>query len=56
MTRKQALRAYRKLWESVTRYDGYQPFGYDNRTLAITCPGFFPARDRLRAAFLAAEC
>jgi len=48
MTRKQIARAYRKLWERITQGDGYQPFGYDAPTLAITHPGFFPARERLR--------
>jgi hypothetical protein len=48
MSRKQVERAYRKLWDRMTLDDGYQPFGYDEPTLRITHPGFFPARDRLR--------
>ena len=49
MTQAQAERAYRKLWRAITAGDGYQPFGYDTVTMRITHPGFFPARDRLRA-------
>lgn len=48
MTRKQVDRAYRRLWDRITRGDGYQPFGYDAPTLRMTHPGYFPARDRLR--------
>ena len=54
MTRKQIERWYVKLWDHITRGDGYQPFGYDMRTLDITHPGFRTARDRLRSLWLAA--
>ena len=47
MTKKQVERAYSKLWDKITEGDGYQPFGYDARTLRSTHPGFFEARDRL---------
>jgi hypothetical protein len=47
-TKKQIYRAYRKLWKSVTKYDGYQPWGYDEITMAIVYPGFIKARKRLR--------
>ena len=47
-SKAQIERWYRKLWDRITRGDGYQPFGYDTPTLRITHPGFFPARDRLR--------
>jgi len=33
------------LWERMTRGDGYQPFGYDRRTLLTTEPGFMRAID-----------
>ena len=48
----QLERLYRKLFESVTRYDGYQPFGYDWRTLWITRPGAWIA---LRAVLRATQ-
>ena len=51
MTNKQIIRAYRKLWESVTKLDGYQPWGYDMRTMAIVHPGFIKARKRLQNLF-----
>jgi len=50
-TKIQIYRAYRKLWDSITKYDGYQPWGYDERTLAITRPGFAVARKRLRTLY-----
>ena len=50
-TKKQVYRWYCQLWEHTTRYDGYQPFGYDERTLRITRPGFLAARDRLAEMF-----
>jgi hypothetical protein len=31
-------RLARKIWKYLRKYDGYQPFGYDWRTLAITHP------------------
>ena len=49
MTRKQIERAYRKLWQHMTDGDGYQPYGYDEHTLAITHPGLLPARTLLRS-------
>lgn len=47
MTKKQVERAYVKLWDKMTDGDGYQPFGYDLRTLKSRHPGFVEARDRL---------
>lgn len=55
MTRAQVERAYRQLWERITRGDGYQPFGYDRATMAMTHPGFFPAVARLRAEWRKAQ-
>ena len=51
MTQQQVMRAYRELWKRVTAGDGYQPFGHDERTMMITHPGFFVARDRLKREF-----
>jgi hypothetical protein len=55
MTKTQVYRWYRKLWDHITRGDGYQPFGYDERTMRIVHPGFFPARQRLRELWNAAN-
>ena len=55
MTKKQIERAYRKLHESVTRYDGYQPYGWDWPTMDIVHPGFRPAVRRLQEAHEKAE-
>jgi hypothetical protein len=55
MTQAQVYRWYRKLWEHVTRGDGYQPFGYDAPTMRMTHPGFFPAVERLRLLFQQCE-
>lgn len=49
MTPTQVHRIYRKLWAHITQGDGYQPFGYDARTLRLTHPGFFSAVARLQA-------
>lgn len=49
MSKKQVERAYRKLWDSATKHDGYQAFGYDRVTLRISKPGLLPAIARLRA-------
>jgi hypothetical protein len=54
MSKKQIERAYRKLWEHMTAGDGYQPYGYDLHTLAMTHPGFVPARNLLRELWLKA--
>ena len=54
-TKKQIYRAYCKLWESITKYDGYQPWGYDEQKLAITRPGFAVARKRLQTLYRKAD-
>jgi len=41
MTLNQLDRLYRNLWDRHTRYDGYQPFGYDWETVWITAPERF---------------
>lgn len=28
----------KEIWRDLNRYDGYQPFGYDWRTLRLTSP------------------
>jgi len=50
-TKKQIYRAYCKLWEAATAHDGYQPWGYDERTLRLTKPGFIAARERLQKLY-----
>ncbi len=46
MSKEQAYRAYRKLWARAFN-DGYQPFGYDLRTIRLRRPGFLEAVARL---------
>jgi hypothetical protein len=55
MNKQQCLRAYRKLWDNITKCDGYQPWGYDVPTMRICHPGFFTAKARLKAAYLEAK-
>ncbi len=52
MNTTQLERLYRKLWERMTRYDGYQPFGYDWPTVRIVYPGFYAALKMVGAAYL----
>lgn len=40
MTLEQLTRLYAEAYSRMTRGDGYQPFGYDRRTMAITKPGW----------------
>ena len=47
MTKAQVYRWYQQLWDAVTKYDGYQMFGWDEVTMRINHPGFFSARERL---------
>jgi hypothetical protein len=49
LTDAQLGRAYRRLWTKHTAGDGYQPFGYDRPTLALTKPNFLAAIDEFRA-------
>ena len=51
-SRTQVERWYRRLFERLTRGDGYQPFGYDLRTMEINHPGFTATRERLRQLWL----
>ncbi len=44
----QLERRYARLYDKVTRGSGYQPFGYDRRTIEIYHPGFTAAWRRLR--------
>lgn len=52
MNDRQLLRLERKCWERMTAGDGYQPFGYDERTLRIAKPRWLDTlttiRDELR--------
>ncbi len=54
-TKTQIERWYGKLWERITRGDGYQPFGYDWPTMNVTHPHFQSARNRLRQMWLEAD-
>lgn len=38
-----------RVWDRMTAGDGYQPFGYDRRTLAITCPGWLAILDSVNS-------
>jgi hypothetical protein len=55
MTKTQVYRWYRRLWDRITRGDGYQPFGYDVHTMQIVHPGFFSAKKRLHELWCAAD-
>lgn len=48
MTKVQIERIARKLWERATEGDGYQMFGYDERTMWLTKPDFMRDLQRLR--------
>jgi hypothetical protein len=48
MTDDQLVRLYRRAWERMTRGDGYQPFGYDHRTLWLTRPSWMRHIDAMR--------
>jgi len=49
MTQTQIDRLYRRAWERMTRYDGYQPWGYDWTTIRITSPGWYRTLRQIRA-------
>jgi hypothetical protein len=49
MTDTQIRRAMGKLWDKMIEGDGYQPWGYDLRTLKITKPEYVKAMYRLKA-------
>lgn len=40
MTEAQLRRTWRRAWVRMTRYDGYQPFGYDWPTLRADRPAW----------------
>jgi hypothetical protein len=42
LTDDQLVRLFWRAWRRMTEGDGYQPFGYDWRTLRITKPSWFP--------------
>lgn len=50
MSRTQLERLYRRAYERMAREDGYQPYGYDWRTLRITKPGWVTALERILVA------
>jgi hypothetical protein len=49
MTDDQLVRLYVRSWERMTQGDGYQPFGYDSRTLWLTRPSWMRHIDAIRA-------
>jgi hypothetical protein len=49
MTDQQLVPLYLRLWERMTRGDGYQPFGYDSVTLRLTRPSWMRYIDAIRA-------
>jgi hypothetical protein len=51
MTKTQIARVWRKLFARATAHDGYQPWGYDLRTLQITKPALLKARARLQKLY-----
>jgi hypothetical protein len=54
-TKKQVNRWYIELWARATRYDGYQPWGYDMPTLKATKPGFVRDIQRLKGMYKSAD-
>jgi hypothetical protein len=48
-TRKQLERLYIRVWDKMTRYDGYQPFGYDAPTLWATHPEYMNIIQTIKA-------
>lgn len=55
MTTKQVDRLYRRVWARMTDGDGYQPFGYDRRTLALTRPTWLALIDTVHAEVVRRE-
>tara|TARA_R100001086_G_scaffold7893_1_gene4561 strand:+ start:2260 stop:2430 length:171 start_codon:yes stop_codon:yes gene_type:complete len=55
MNKKQIARIWRKLFARATAHDGYQPYGYDLRTLQITQPALMKARARLQKLYKEAK-
>ena len=53
MTKKRVIRAWLRLRAATIDHpsNGYQPWGWDERTVAIVYPGFLEARARLRRMF-----
>ena len=49
MNKTQINRVWRKMFARATRLNGYQPWGYDLRTLWVTEPALMRARTRLQA-------
>lgn len=42
MTNTQLINMQHKVWKKMTGGDGYQPFGYDSRTMNICHPVDYP--------------
>lgn len=49
MTDTELARMERRVWSKMTGSSGYQPFGYDRPTMAITRPDELAALDGIRA-------
>lgn len=51
MTTKQLDRLHANIWRRMTAGDGYQPFGYDARTLKLTKPTWYALCLQLHAEY-----
>lgn len=49
MTDWQLIRLNNHVWDRMTRYNGYQPFGYDAVTLWLTKPGWMRHLEAIHA-------
>lgn len=54
-TTTQVERWYRRLWDSLTKRGCFDPLGYDNPADMNGFPGYFAARDRIRAMWVEAD-
>ncbi len=52
LTTSALVRLYHRACERMTRGDGYQPFGYDARTLWLTCPGYMEILTGIKSELL----
>ena len=51
LTTAALARLNRRAWDRMTAGDGYQPYGYDRPTLAITRPGWLALIEAIRAEY-----
>lgn len=50
LTPKQSARLYTKAFAHMSRYDGYQPYGYDWVTMRMTRPAWYETLKSISAA------